>query len=101
MQITSVRIKKTNNDKVLGIASIQLDNCLVIHGIKLIQLEDKRIISFPNKKIKKYEVNDDGEYVTKDEYTDVVHPSNSEFRKYIEDALFEIYDKEGVENKDE
>ncbi len=101
MQITSVRIKKTNNDKVLGIASIQLDNCLVIHGIKLIQLEDKRIISFPNKKIKKYEVDDNGEYVTKDEYTDVVHPSNSEFRKYIEDALFEIYDKEGVENKDE
>lgn len=101
MQITSVRIKKTNNDKVLGIASIQLDNCLVIHGIKLIQLEDKRIISFPNKKIKKYEVNDNGEYVTKDEYTDVVHPSNSEFRKYIEEALFEIYDKEGVENKDE
>ena len=101
MQITSVRIKKTNNDKVLGIASIQLDNCLVIHGIKLIQLEDKRIISFPNKKIKKYEVDDNGEYITKDEYTDVVHPSNSEFRKYIEDALFEIYDKEGVENKDE
>ena len=101
MQITSVRIKKTNNDKVLGIASIQLDNCLVIHGIKLIQLDDKRIISFPNKKIKKYEVDDNGEYVTKDEYTDVVHPSNSEFRKYIEDALFEIYDKEGVENKDE
>lgn len=101
MQITSVRIKKTNNDKVLGVASIQLDNCLVIHGIKLIQLEDKRIISFPNKKIKKYEVDDNGEYVTKDEYTDVVHPSNSEFRKYIEDALFEIYDKEGVENKDE
>lgn len=96
MQITSVRIKKTNNDKVLGIASIQLDNCLVIHGIKLIQLDDnRRIVSFPNKKVKKYEVTDTGSYETKDEYTDVVHPSNPEFRKYIEDSLFEIYDKEG------
>lgn len=101
MQITSVRIKKTNSDRVLGIASIQLENCLVIHGIKLIQLDDKRIISFPNKKIKKYEVDDNGKYVTKDEYTDIVHPSNQEFRKYIEDALFEIYDREGEESKDE
>lgn len=100
MQITSVRIKKVNNGNVLGVASIQLDNCLVIHGIKLVQLKDKRVISFPNKKVKKYEVVD-GKYEMKDEYTDVVHPSNQEFRKYIEDALFEIYDNEGVENKDE
>ena len=96
MQITSIRIKKLNNNKVLGVASVQLDNCLVIHGIKLIQLDDnRRIVSFPNKKVKKYEVTDTGSYETKDEYTDVVHPSNPEFRKYIEDSLFEIYDKEG------
>lgn len=101
MQITSVRIKKTNNDRVLGVASIQLDNCLVIHGIKLIQLDDKRIISFPNKKIKKYEVDDSGNYITKDEYTDIVHPSNKEFREYIESALFKIYDEEGVESNNE
>ena len=96
MQITSIRIKKLNNNKVLGVASVQLDNCLVIHGIKLIQLDDnRRIVSFPNKKVKKYEVTDTGSYETKDEYTDVVHPSNPESRKYIEYSLFEIYDTEG------
>lgn len=94
MLITSVRIKKINTGNVLGVASIQLDNCLVIHNIKLIQLEDKRIISFPNRKVKKYELNSVGEYVTKDEYTDIVHPSNKDFREYIETALFEVYDKE-------
>lgn len=95
MKITSVRIKKNNTASpfVLGIASVQLDNCLVIHNIKLIQREDKRMISFPSIKVKKYKVNSEG-YEQNYEYTDVVHPSNSEFRKYIEDELFKIYDLE-------
>ena len=57
MKITSVRIKKNNSDNnntLLGIASVQFDNCLIIHDVKLIQLENKRIVSFPNKKVKKY-----------------------------------------------
>ena len=39
MQITSIRLKKINSKKenLIGVASIELDNCLVIHGIKLIQ----------------------------------------------------------------
>ena len=56
MQITNIRIRKSKNEEsnVLGNASIQLDDCLVIHGIKLIRLDDgRRIISFPNKLIKK------------------------------------------------
>ena len=55
MEISSVRIKRNNNhdDALLGVASVEFDNCFIIHDIKLIQLKDKRIISFPNKKVKK------------------------------------------------
>lgn len=101
MRITSIRIKRNikPNDELLGVASIQLDDCLVIHGIKLLQLKDKRVISFPNKKIRKYDVITDGTYEEKYEYTDIVHPSNSEFRHYIEDELFKYYDLGGNINE--
>lgn len=95
MEITSVRIKRNNNGdgRLLGVASVQFDNCLVVHDIKLVQLQDKRMLSFPNKKVKKYVV-EDGEYNENFEFSDVVHPSNSEFRHYIETELFRIYDME-------
>ena len=94
MKITSVRIKKSHNSgTLLGLASLQFDDCLVIHDIKLIQLENKRIVSFPNKKVKKYKSDENG-YSENYEYSDIVHPSNSEFRQYIQEELFKIYDLE-------
>lgn len=99
MKITSIRIKRNNNvdpeDKYLGTASIQLDDCLVIHGITLLQIKDKRIVSFPNKKIKKFDVVSDGGYEEKYEYSDIVHPSNAEFRNYVETEIFKYYDLGG------
>lgn len=94
MEITSIRIKKNNSGtQPLGVASIQLDNCLVIHDIKLIENNGKRLLSFPNKKMKKY-VMENGEYSEVNSYTDIVHPSNSEFRNYIETEVFKVYDSE-------
>lgn len=99
MKITNIRIHKNTNstNNILGVASIQLDNCLVIHGIKLVQLEDKRIISFPNKKVPRYDYASDGSYTVQYEFTDIVHPSNTEFREYVEKELFKIYDLQEVD----
>lgn len=94
MKITSIRIKKNHSSEtLLGTASVQLDDCLVIHDIKLIKLDGKRIISFPSKKVKKYKFNGSN-YTENFEYSDIVHPSNSEFRQYIQDELYKIYDME-------
>lgn len=106
MKITSIRIKKSNSPKnkyVLGTASIELDNCLVIHDIQLLNVEGKKMISFPSKKVKKYVYSEEehtGQYSQNYEYTDIVHPSNQEFRTYIQDTLFDIFESE-VENTDE
>lgn len=106
MKITSIRIKKLNSPKnhcVLGIASIELDNCLVIHDIQLLNVDGKKLISFPSKRVKKYvysETDHTGEYSQNYEYTDIVHPSNQEFRTYVQDTLFNIYESE-VKDKDE
>lgn len=94
MEVTSIRVKKNNNGgSTLGIASVQLDNCLVIHDIKIIDNNGKRLLSFPSKKTKRY-VMENGEYSETNSYMDIVHPSNSEFRQYLETEIFKVYDNE-------
>lgn len=102
MKITSIRIKKNNlttNNRLLGTASVEFDNCFTVHDIKLVQLPNKRFVSFPNKRVKKYIVNEDG-YNQNYEYTDIAHPSSKEFRDYIESELFKIYDAEVADKED-
>ena len=70
------------------------------HLNELLQLKDKRVVSFPNKKIRKYDVINNGNYEEKYEYTDIVHPSNAEFRHYIEDEIFKYYDMGGETNNE-
>lgn len=99
MEITSIRVKKTaNNGNVLGTADIHLDNCLIIHGIKLIERNGKRILSFPNKKTKKY-VMENGQYSETSSYIDIVHPSNQEFRNLLETEIFKLYDNNDVKGE--
>lgn len=82
LEITDVKVKKlTNLGRLLGEASITLNNCFVIHNIRIVQLSDKRIISFPQKQLA------NGNYV------DVAHPITTEFRKYVEESIFGYYDK--------
>ena len=102
MEITNIRVQKNRNisEQILAIASIQLDNCLVIHDIKLVENNVKRLLSFKNKKTKKY-VMENGEYSEVNTYTDIVHPSNTEFREYLEKEIFKVYDYKEEREKQE
>lgn len=97
MEITRVRMRKSGPESgvVLATASVQFDNCLVVHGIKLLDSNGKRAISFPNKKIKKYEYDINSGIYQNYRYADIVHPSNQEFREYVQGELFKVYDEEG------
>lgn len=82
LEITDIKVKRLNNlGRLVGEASITINGCLVIHNIKIIQLDDKKIAGFPQKQLP------NGNNV------DVVHPITSEFRRYVEDYIFSIYDK--------
>lgn len=101
MEITSIRIKKNYKDvTILGVASVQFDNCLVIHDIKLVERDGKRMLSFPNKRTKRY-VMENGDYTELNTYTDIVHPSNSEFRQYVEKEVFKVFDNDKGETNNE
>lgn len=81
MKITKIKIDKIGKDKLKGFADIILDDCLAIHRIKIIEGKNRMFVSMPDRK------RADGTF------SDVVHPINQEFRKYIEKAILEEFNK--------
>lgn len=89
MKITDVRIRLVTKEdsKLKAVASITIDECFVVHDIKVIEGKEGFFISMPSKKTP------DGEY------RDIVHPINTETReKIIEEVLkaYEVAEKEGA-----
>lgn len=81
MKITDVRIRLKNETKLKGVASITIDECFVVHDIKIIEGNDGPFISMPSKKTS------DGQF------KDIAHPINTETREEIKDAVLEAYNK--------
>lgn len=89
MNITDVRIKLVKRDelKLKAVASITLDDCFVVHDVKVIEGTDTYFISMPSKKTP-----DGG-------YKDIVHPLNSPTRELIKTAVLEAFRKAEQESE--
>ncbi|MBD3420789.1 MAG: septation regulator SpoVG [Chitinivibrionales bacterium] len=82
MEITEVRISLRNEEKLKAFASITLENCFVIRGLKIINGSDGYFVSMPSRKHK------DGSY------HDIAHPINNEMRGAIEDKVLDAFEQE-------
>lgn len=84
MKITSVKVRKLEKEgsRMKGIASVTLDECFVIHDIRIIEGKDGLFIAMPSMP-RKAEVGG---------HRDVAHPINPETRAMFEKAIFEAYD---------
>ena len=89
MNITEVRIRlvKSDEGKLKGVASITIDDCFVVHDVKIIEGSDDYFIAMPSKKAV------DGEY------RDIAHPINSGTRERIQSIILEEYQKELLETE--
>lgn len=83
MEITEVRINFINEgrDNVRAFASITLDNCFVVRGLKIVE-KDRFYINMPNRKRK------DGTF------SDIAFPIKNEMRREIEFKVLEKYEQE-------
>ena len=83
LQITDVRVRIVNKDdaKLKAVASITIDDCIVVHDIKIINGEKGLFVSMPSRKTP------DGEY------KDIVHPINTETREILVKAIFAAYEE--------
>ena len=83
LKISDIRIRLVTKDdsKLKAVASITIDDCFVVHDIKIIEGKEGYFISMPSRKTP------DGEY------KDIVHPINTPTREMIRDAILEEYQK--------
>jgi len=80
MQITSINIKLAlDEEPVKAYCSVVFDNCFIVRKIRIIERKDKFQIFMPSMKTKN------------NNYADVCHPINHQFRKKIEKAILEHY----------
>ena len=88
MNVTDVRIRIMEKEgKLKAVASITIDDCLVIHDIKVIEGDRGLFIAMPSRKAQ------DGTY------KDIAHPINSDTRTELQDLILNNYEKaikEGV-----
>ena len=82
MEIKKVTMKLTKQDSLIAICSINLDNLLVIHNIRLIEGKEGMFLSFPAK------IQGEGKYL------DIVHPIDTKFRDDITTAIIKKYKEE-------
>ena len=85
MKITEIRISLRDDNKLKAFASITLDNCFVIRGLKIIEGAKGVFVAMPSRK------RPDGTY------QDVAHPINNETRDWMEGLIITAY-KEELEN---
>lgn len=81
MKISDVRVRlvKKDDSKLKAVASITIDDCFVIHDIKIIDGSDGYFVAMPSRKTS------DGEY------KDIAHPINSETRQAVIDEVLEAF----------
>lgn len=83
MNITEVRVRliKKDEGKLKAVASVTIDDCFVVHDVKIIEGSEGCFIAMPSKKTP------DGEY------KDIVHPLNTETMEMLGKRVLAEYEK--------
>lgn len=84
MKIADVRVRLINNEesKLKAVASITIEDCFVVHDIKVLEGNQGLFVSMPSRKTP------DGQY------KDVAHPINTATREMLNKVVLEAYEAE-------
>ena len=79
MKITDIRVRLVNNnDKLKAVASITIDDELVVHDING---KDGYFLSMPSRK------------TNEGDFKDIVHPIKTEVREHLKELILAEYEK--------
>lgn len=80
MTITDVRlIKVDGQNRLKAIAAITIDDCFVVHELRVIEGDTGLFVAMPSRKR------------ASGEYKDIAHPINQETREIIENKVLEVF----------
>jgi stage V sporulation protein G len=82
VNITDVRVKKFDGpNRLKAIAAITIDNCFVVHELRIIDGKAGLFVAMPSRKM------------PNGEFKDVAHPINQETRNAIEKIVIDAYNQ--------
>ncbi len=88
MTVTDVRVRKIDGEgKMRAVASITIDDEMVVHDIKIIEGDRGLFIAMPSKK------------GANGEYRDIAHPINSETRSMLEEIILKSYEESALQEE--
>lgn len=81
MKVGDVRIRRVRNTdgKLRAVASITIDDCFVVHDIRIFERDGALFVAMPSRK------SSDGGY------KDIAHPLNTETREQIQTIVLDSY----------
>lgn len=87
LNITDVRVRlvKKEDSKLKAVASITIDECFVIHEIRVIEGNNGCFVAMPSRKTP------DGEF------KDTAHPIDTPTREFVDKTILEAYEKAAKE----
>ena len=86
---TRVRLVKKDDGKLKAVASITIDDCFVVHDVKILEGNDGEcFIAMPSKK------------TPEGEYKDIAHPIKTETREYLISEILSAFEIEKAKPQD-
>jgi stage V sporulation protein G len=83
MNITKVTLRPVAMNKVVAIASIVVDDCFVIHDLRIVNGDKGLFVAMPSRKL------------PNGEFRDICHPINTDARTGIQEAVLAEFQAEG------
>lgn len=88
----SVYTLNDNNSKTVALATVTIDDCLVLTGLRIVKGKKGMFVSMPQRKLSKPDKNGN-------EYADIFFPVTHDFREELNNAVLDEYDKKVDEEK--
>lgn len=92
--ITNISVYTLNdtNSKTVALATVTIDDCLVLTGLRIVKGKKGMFVSMPQRKMSKPDKNGN-------EYADIFFPVTHDFREELNNAILDEYDKKVDEEK--
>jgi stage V sporulation protein G len=83
MKVTKVTLRPVAMNKVVAIASIVLDDCFVVHDLRVVNGDKGLFVAMPSRKL------------PNGEFRDICHPINTDARTGIQETVLAQFAEEG------